>query len=113
MMKTLGKMGEDLAAARLRQEGYQILERNWRCARGEIDMVAKDGHTLVFIEVKTRRSNLCGSAAEAVDPKKQERLRFLARNYLYTKHSGAPTYRFDVVAVNISEQTISIIKNAF
>lgn len=112
-MSTLGKKGEALAAARLEAEGYQILTRNWRCPRGEIDVVAKDGDTLVFIEVKTRRSALCGSAAEAVDVRKQERLRLLARHFLFEQRCGAPAYRFDVVAVNLSNQTITIIKNAF
>jgi len=112
-MKSLGKKGEELAATYLAGKGYVILARNWSCVSGELDMVAKDGDTLVFIEVKTRRSAFCGSPAEAVDAKKQERVRLVARHFLYENRTGAATYRFDVVAVNAADQTITIIKNAF
>ncbi|MBS3898282.1 MAG: YraN family protein [Dethiobacter sp.] len=113
MMKLLGKKGEELAAAYLAGRGYVILARNWCCQSGELDMVAKDGDTLVFIEVKTRRSALCGSPAEAVDARKQERVRLVARHYLYENRTGAAKYRFDVVAVNVTDNTIKIIKDAF
>ncbi|MBT9140407.1 MAG: hypothetical protein DDT30_00983 [Dehalococcoidia bacterium] len=112
-MKSLGKNGEELAATYLVGQGYVILARNWCCQSGELDIVAKDGDTLVFIEVKTRRSALCGSPAEAVDEKKQQRVRLVARHYLYENRTGAAKYRFDVVAVNAADKTIKIIKNAF
>ncbi|MBS3886097.1 MAG: YraN family protein [Dethiobacter sp.] len=112
-MKSLGKKGEELAATYLAGQGYVILARNWCCQSGELDIVAKDGDTLVFIEVKTRSSTFCGSPAEAVDAKKQEKVRLVARHYLYENKTGAAKYRFDVVAVNATDKTISIIKNAF
>jgi putative endonuclease len=112
-MKTLGQNGEELAASHLIAEGYSIVARNWRCNRGEIDLVGMDGNTLVFIEVKTRRSFGCGSAAEAVDARKQEKLRLLARHYLHEQKTGAAAYRFDVVAVEGDPPQITLYKNAF
>jgi len=112
-MKSLGKKGEELAAKHLEGQGYVILARNWCCHSGELDMVAKDGNTLVFIEVKTRRSTVCGSPAEAVNTKKQEKVRLVARHFLYENRTGAAAYRFDVVAVNATDKTVTIIKDAF
>ncbi|MBS4008135.1 MAG: YraN family protein [Clostridium sp.] len=112
-MRSLGKKGEELAAAYLAVQGYQILARNWCCQSGELDIVAKDGDTLVFIEVKTRQSAFCGTPAEAVNAKKQEKVRLVARHYLYENRTGAAKYRFDVVAVNLTDNTITIIKDAF
>lgn len=112
-MKSLGKKGEDLAAKHLEKKGYVILARNWRCQSGELDLVAKDGDTLVFIEVKTRRTVVCGFPAEAVNVKKQEKVRLVARHFLYENRIGASAYRFDVVAVNDVAKTITVIKDAF
>jgi putative endonuclease len=112
-MKSLGQSGEDLAAVHIQSAGYTIIKRNWRCERGEIDLVARDGNMLVFIEVKTRRSAGCGSAAEAVDQRKQAKLRLLARHYLHTEKTGAAAYRFDVVAVDGSPAKITHIRDAF
>jgi putative endonuclease len=74
----LGRWGEELAAAHLEGQGLQVLERNWRCAEGEIDVVATDGGTLVVCEVKTRRSTRYGTPLEAVGPSKVHRLQRLA-----------------------------------
>src|SRR5690554_4479679 len=113
MMKKLGDRGEDLAACYLSKKGFVIIERNWRCARGEIDIIAKDGDTLVFVEVKTRRTDRLGTPTEAVNIKKQQKLRLLARHYIYENKKTASTYRFDVAAVNGRTNEVTLITNAF
>lgn len=112
-MKTLGARGEELAACFLQKSGFIILERNWRCAHGEIDIIARDGEELVFIEVKTRRSSRFGTPAEAVHARKQKKLRSLARHYLYEKRITAPSYRFDVAAVDGKTNQVTLVKDAF
>lgn len=99
----LGRFGEDLAAQYLADSGLVIISRNWRCADGELDIVAMDGPALVFCEVKTRSSVLFGSPAEAVTPVKAARIRRLALRWLMDNRDGSPDYwpvlRFDVVSV--------------
>jgi putative endonuclease len=101
---TLGKLGEELAARHLTASGLVVLDRNWRCARGEIDVIAVDGRALVFVEVKTRTSVAFGDPAEAVTPAKAARLRLLAAQWLADRRAVAdlPPWRelrFDVVCV--------------
>ena len=97
----LGASGEDRAASWYAAQGYEIVDRNWRCREGEIDLVCTRGHTLVFCEVKTRTSTAFGHPAEAVTPTKQRRLRLLATRWL--EAAPAPVrgreIRFDVAAV--------------
>jgi putative endonuclease len=95
----LGRAGEALAAARLEAAGLRIVDRNWRCRDGEVDLVAAGPGLLVFCEVKTRRGNGYGSPAAAVTPAKQARLRRLAAAYLAAGAVPACSVRFDVVAV--------------
>lgn len=102
-----------MAAVFLTNHGYHILEQNWRCARGELDLVARDGKILVFIEVKTRRSQRKGTPAEAVDTRKQEKIRQLALHYIHQTGTTAFAYRFDVVTVNAQTEQVKVIKNAF
>ncbi|MFP7833864.1 YraN family protein [Marisediminicola sp. LYQ134] len=98
----LGRRGEDLAAAHLSGKGLTILERNWRCPLGEIDVVARDGSTIVFVEVKTRSSSLFGHPLEAITTVKLARLRRLAGAWCEA-HPGAggrgAHVRIDAVAV--------------
>lgn len=95
----LGRYGEDVAAGHLRDSGLVVLERNWRCDAGEIDIVARDGRTLVVCEVKTRRSQAYGPPAEAVTRAKAARLRRLAMRWV-DEHAVRPdAIRIDVVAV--------------
>jgi putative endonuclease len=101
--KATGAHGEELAARFLQRQGYAILQANWRCRRGEIDLIARDGATLVFVEVRTRRSSRLGSPEESVTPAKQQRLAELAQTYLLDLESagrpwGGP-WRIDVVAI--------------
>jgi putative endonuclease len=95
----LGRYGELVAAEFLAQAGMRIVARNWRCATGEIDIVAAQGGTLVFCEVKTRSSLAFGSPAEAVTYAKQRRLRALALCYLAERPGSWQSIRFDVVAI--------------
>jgi putative endonuclease len=113
--KQLGDHGEDLAAAALKKQGYKILERNYRTPLGEIDLVARQGKTLVIIEVKTRKSTRFGSPQEAVSAAKQAKLRRLADYYLKDKRLTGSLVRFDVVAILLEDAgpRIEIIPNAF
>jgi putative endonuclease len=97
----VGRFGEQLAAAYLNEAGLSIVERNWRCSDGELDIVARDGTVLIFVEVKTRSSIAFGDPAEAVDAAKANRLRKLALRWL-AEHREIPYWsqlRFDVVSV--------------
>ena len=93
------RWGEGIAAAWLRLKGYRIEARNWRCPHGELDLVARDGDTLVFVEVKTRTSRAAGAPEEAVNHAKRRRLVRLAQAYLARLGGEPPPCRFDVVAV--------------
>jgi putative endonuclease len=96
----LGKTGEDLAVDALASRGYAILDRRYRTRHGEIDIVARDGETTVFIEVKARATVEFGTAAEAVTPQKQRRLVSMATDYLARHRLLERPCRFDVVAVD-------------
>jgi putative endonuclease len=113
--RQLGDSGEELAAAFLKKQGYKIIDRNYRTPLGEIDLIARHKGTLVFIEVKTRRSSRFGSPQEAVHPAKQERLRTLAEYYLSQKGLGELNVRFDVVAILLQDgkPRIEVIQGAF
>lgn len=95
----LGHRGEDLAARRYERDGYRILDRNYCCGAGEIDIIARRGDTLVFCEVKTRRTDYFGDPAEAVTPAKQARLRRLAMIWLSQHPARGVKLRFDVVSI--------------
>lgn len=98
----IARRGEDAAAAYLERCGMTVQDRNWRTSSGEIDIVARDGETLVFVEVKTRRSERAGTAEEAVSLTKQRRIARLADAYLRTLPAGeALDVRFDVVAIRV------------
>ncbi|MGN6333619.1 MAG: YraN family protein [Motilibacteraceae bacterium] len=95
----VGRYGEDVAARHLAGAGLVVLERNWRCAAGEIDIVARDGGTLVVCEVKTRRSTAYGPPAGAVTPVKAARLLDLAARWVAARGVRPAAIRIDVVAV--------------
>lgn len=100
----LGRWGEELAATHLTAAGLQVVERNWRCPSGELDVVAWDGDVLVFVEVKTRSSTAFGDPAEALTKPKLVRIHRLAAAWI-AAHADDPrvsrrsTWRFDVVAI--------------
>jgi putative endonuclease len=95
----VGQYGERVAGRFLRDSGLQVLELNWRCSRGEVDIIARDGAVLVFCEVKTRSSGLFGDPSEAVGPGKMIRLRSLALQWLTDHPGGWDEIRFDVITV--------------
>lgn len=95
----LGAHGERIAVAYLTRAGLRILDRNWRCREGELDIVARDTGAIVFCEVKARRGAGYGSPVEAVTERKQHKLRLLAQRWLAAHDEHAPELRFDVVGV--------------
>ena len=95
----LGRYGEDVAAAYLQRIGMTILVRNWRCASGELDIIAREASTLVVCEVKTRSSRAYGDPLEAVSPRKVRRLRELALRWLDEQQIHVPEIRFDVIGI--------------
>jgi putative endonuclease len=96
----LGFLGENLAGAELTRRGYAILDRRYRTRRGEIDIVADDGGTIVFVEVKARATGDFGGGAEAVTPSKQRRLVSMAIDYLARRGLTDRPCRFDVIAID-------------
>ena len=95
----MGRTGENIACEHLRKKGYLIVERSFRLFRGEIDVVARDGDTLVFVEVKTRSDESHGRPEESVTPAKQRQIRRIAQGYLVRTGCGDVACRFDVVAI--------------
>jgi putative endonuclease len=111
----IGKKGEDLALHKMNRLGYKCIARNFRCNLGEIDLIARDGDCLVFVEIKTRRGKSVGYAKEAIDERKRKKLSQVALAYMKTHDCMDVKSRFDVVAINLQgrEKEIEIIKNAF
>ncbi|MEJ2889995.1 YraN family protein [Actinomycetospora aeridis] len=107
--RSLGQRGEDVAAAHLAARGLTVLDRNWRCREGELDLVADDGGRLVVVEVKTRSGTGFGFPAEAVTAIKAARIRRLAQRWLAERHAaggaGFAEVRFDVLAVLVAPGT--------
>ena len=97
--KRLGARGEDAAARHLVKRGCAILERNYRIRSGEVDIIAKEADTLVFVEVKTRRTGRFGSPAESVDGRKRRRICAAALQYVSENGAGELPARFDVIEV--------------
>jgi putative endonuclease len=110
-----GRKSEALAARHLKKNGYRILEQNYRTPAGEIDIIAQEGHSLVFVEVKARRTAAYGSPKRSVTPLKQKKISMAALHYLKTRKEAPLRARFDVVAITATGQTeqIEIVKNAF
>jgi putative endonuclease len=110
-----GAQSESLAARLLKQRGYRILETNYRTPLGEIDIIARDRDTIVFVEVKARRSLGFGGPKWAVTPKKQRKISMVALYYLKTTRQSRAKARFDVVAIRSLGQPpqVEIIQNAF
>jgi putative endonuclease len=105
----LGLRGERIAARYLTDRGLRLLDRNWRCREGELDIVARDGDAIVFCEVKTRSQVGFGHPVEAVTPAKQRRLRTLAHRWLAAHEEHAPDLRFDVVGVLVPPRGPAVV----
>jgi putative endonuclease len=114
---TTGRLGESLALEFLMGQRYTIVEKNYRKRYGEVDIIARDGDTLVFIEVKTRRSTIFGTPFEAVDARKQRQLSRVALEYLQNRRVSETPARFDVIAVQLDGDNQPVVidhmKNAF
>ena len=110
-----GEKGESMAARYLKTTGYKIIEKNYRTQLGEIDIIAQDGKTIVFVEVKSRRSVQFGSPKWAITPQKQRKISMVALQYLKKTDQSSAKARFDVVTIIATrdKQTIEIINNAF
>jgi len=111
----LGRVGELVAAEYLRKSGFVLLERNWSCRAGEIDIVAREGLELVFVEVKTRSRRCQGTADmlfENVDGRKRKKLRFLADYFvsLHYRNSKSPPCRIDLIGVLMDEGGKSVVE---
>lgn len=103
-----GREAESQACVYLEKHGLRLLEKNYRCAHGEIDLIMEQAETLVFIEVRYRRSNRFGAPAETVGARKQARLRFTAEHYLQqSKHHSHRPCRFDIVALTPAAAQLS------
>ena len=113
--QSLGKRGEDAACAELEKRGYVIVDRRFRTRCGELDIVARDGGVLVFIEVRTRSGSNFGTPFESVTWKKRQRLSQMAASYLCVKRLAGATCRFDVVSMleERGAQTIELVRGAF
>ncbi len=107
----VGRLGEDRAAAWYVERGWSIVERNWRCREGELDLVVARAGVLVVCEVKARTSDRFGSPAEAVTADKQRRIRHLARLLLHERELRPTSIRFDVAAVHPTR--LEVIEGAF
>ena len=109
--RQLGIDGEAAAAAWYEANGYEIVERNWRCREGELDLIVRRGRNMVFCEVKARTTTAFGAPAEAITYAKRNRIRHLAAKYLDGAPLRASSIRFDVAAVLAGE--VEIIEGAF
>ena len=110
-----GRQGEEIAARYLQERGYVIIERNFRCAYGEMDIIARQGATIVFAEVRSRRSDDFGSPLESVGPVKQKKLSRIALCYIQKHRLQGRPARFDVLGVNIRADghAVELIADAF
>ena len=113
--QSLGRRGEDLACAELEKRGYVIVDRRFRTRCGELDIVARDGGVLVFVEVRARSGSSFGTPFESVTWKKRQRLSQMAASYLFIRRLAGVACRFDVVAVVERQgmQTIELLRGAF
>ncbi len=112
----LGKKGEELAVSHLESLGYKTVERNFRCRLGEIDIIAYHGKTLVFVEVRTRKSCQFGSPLSSVTYRKQKKLITLAKFYMKKHRLFERVARFDVVGIILDKTgnvSIELVQNAF
>jgi putative endonuclease len=116
MRRKTGILGEKIARDFLGKNGYEIVETNYRCADGEMDIIARQEDTLVFIEVRTKKSRRFGTPEESITPRKKEKLRTVAERYLQDLGGLPASWRIDVVAIEMDKKDevrrIEIIENA-
>jgi len=107
----MGKHGENLALRYLQDKGYALVTTNWRCPHGEIDIIARDGDELVFVEVRTRRASTTEPAFESITTRKQARLVWLAEAYLNAHSLENARWRIDLIAIAIPHRGQPIIEH--
>ena len=107
----IGRQGEQLAAQYLLQRGYTLLTANWRCAGGEIDIVARQDTTIVFVEVRTRRAATVDTALESITPRKRQRMLTAAQLYLAQNELDSADWRIDVIAVALPRSSAPLIEH--
>jgi len=114
--RTTGILGEKLAAGILKENGYEIIETNYRCTEGEVDIVASHKQELVFVEVRSKKNIEYGSPEESITRRKKEKLRAVAAHYCQDREVTNPQYRIDVVALELNRQgnitRYAVIENA-
>ncbi len=112
--QSLGKHGENLAVQHLARQGHQIIERNWHCPRGELDIITQDGQEWVFVEVRTRRAKNTNSAIDSVSSRKQGRIVAAAQAYVEAHQLEDQPWRIDLVVVALTPlgPKIEVIENA-
>jgi len=113
--KRVGNKGESIAEDYLKRKGYEIIHRNYRCRLGEIDIIAKDDDTIVFIEVRTKQNRNYGTPQDSVTPMKMDKISKTALSFIQGKNLTGFSYRFDFIAVTYSQgkPNIEHIENAF
>jgi putative endonuclease len=113
--QALGAFGEDLALKEIERLGYTCITRNYRCPLGEIDLIAKEGDSLVFIEIKTRRGRTTGYAKEAITSRKKRQMSKVALAYMKSNDCCDVKSRFDVIVISLKadKEEIEVIQNAF
>ena len=104
----IGKLGEDIAVNYLKQQGYKVLDRNFECRQGELDIIALDKNEIVFIEVKTRTSNRYGTPSEAVNKIKQKHMLKTIKYYLHIRNLSDEFVRIDVIEVYIKNNVYKV-----
>ena len=109
--QALGRHGERLVERWYTERGYRVVERNWRCAHGEIDLVVTDGADLVFCEVKTRTDSRFGTGFEAITPRKQQQVRRLAAQYV--RETGGWPGRLRCDAASVTANKVEVLEDAF
>jgi putative endonuclease len=108
--RQFGQKGEALAVAYLRRHGYQILDTNWHCRSGEIDIVAQKDETVVFVEVRSRHAVDTAPAFASIDPRKRAKLQASAESYLSARHLEDVVWRIDVIAIAVPREGVPIIE---
>jgi putative endonuclease len=113
--QALGREGERIAERYLKKKGYALVERNYRCRGGEVDLIVLDRRVVVFVEVKTRTDHGFGNPLEAVEPRKQRRMILAAQLFLHQKKLHERDARFDVVGISWpgTEPVVEHVQNAF